>query len=229
MKLAVVLFSANIWALFVGCMHQPTMQERMIYTNLHNEKTVEDIRHYLRNHVTDTAMRHQLVDIFLFEYFFEEAIAELETIIRIDPRDIPAYQLLALTLVQSKRTDHAGAARVLQKGIQMDPTRADMHAQLALVYADLHQVDASIQACYDALQLPTDPHLAASIYLILASVDTARTTEYYATAIRLDPRIAHADNSIITIPVYVGKQHLFRLVTHPTWRVRLKNIDALRR
>ena len=218
-----------LYVFFMGCTYSPPSPRTMYYTDPGNKQIVKDIRAGLEENKTDTASRYRLVDIFLSEYFFEDAITEIETLIRLNPNDLKAYQLLALVLIKSERTDYAGAITVLEKAIRIAPHHSGLRTNLALVYAETNQVSLAKQECATALSLSTDPHEIATIYLILASIDKEQAKEYHRIAVLNDPSVASSDTPIITVPVYVGEKPFFHFSTHPSWKVRLANIDSLNR
>ena len=196
-----------------------------IYTDLENQKKVAYLQKQIASAPSNGDLRFELVDIYLSEYFFDDAITQLREIIKNSPEDIQAYQFLALVLIKSEKTDYDGAVQTLTKALQIATNSAAVHAQLALVYSDMGNKSAAIQECETAVHVATDPKVAASAYLILSAIDREHASDDYQNALRCDPSIAADSSGVLTIPVYVGKISIFHVRDHPQWKYRLKQID----
>ena len=213
----------------MGCTYNSNGPTSTIYTDLKNEKIVEEIYNHLYQNENDIASRYELVKIFISEYFFKKAINELKTIIHIDPEEILAYQLLAFTFIKSEKTDYINAVKTLEKAVKISPKNVRVRIHLASLYSELGMNDSAIKECNNVLNLKMDLSQMATVYLILASVDKVNAEKHYQTAQRLDPEITKSNNTIIQVPFYTGKTSIFHYSTHPESNLRINNLDALSR
>jgi tetratricopeptide (TPR) repeat protein len=62
----------------------------------------------------------------------DEAIQDLESIVRVGPKVVEPYLSLGTAYIEAGRTD--AAVQALRQGIQIDPSRRDLHIQLARAY-----------------------------------------------------------------------------------------------
>jgi len=216
----------------VACTHLPDEDRRAtgkIYSDLKNEQIVQGLKAHLKKVPTDIDARYELVKIFWSEYFFDDAIEQLQEIVKTDPGDKKAYELLAFTLVKSPRNDFEGSARVLTVATKKFPKRAELWSQLALAFVDLNRNGEAIRACAEGLGVAQTDSEKGILYLIWSTVDPERSKEHYQKAIHFDPSLKNQSIRLTTLPTYVGESPLFRPEDHPSWVERLKHLDSLGR
>jgi tetratricopeptide (TPR) repeat protein len=123
---------------------------------------------------------------------FDQAIAQFQTAIQLDPNDAKAHYNLGLAYQKQDKLEEAAAA--YQKAIQLDPDLADAHNNLGLIYYTEGKPEQAIAEYQEAIRInPNDGtahyNLALSYYH-QGQLDQA-ITEYKET-VRLNPDNADA-------------------------------------
>ncbi|MBF0121532.1 MAG: hypothetical protein HQK79_22100 [Desulfobacterales bacterium] len=211
-------------------------QNHLPYASLDNEVAVKKIHQRLINDPENISLRYQLVNIFLEELFLDDAIFELQQIIRIDTYNTSAYQLLSLLFYKKADSDIKKAISTLIDGLVFMPTNASLHSNLAVLFVEKGQLAKATQEANKVLDFSTDPELTSAAHLILASIfkkqgNKALAEQHYIIATNIKPSIANTERPII-IPVYNGKEILpfiFNFSSHPTLQNRCWYLDKLTR
>ncbi len=89
--------------------------------------------------------------LFLHKGLVDEAIAEFENAITINPQMVESYRNLGLAFVEKKETQKA--IEVLHKAIELEPRYADLHNSLGLAYALNGELDTALQTYETALAI----------------------------------------------------------------------------
>lgn len=180
-----------------------------VYTDTKNEQNISAIRSTLSENPDSVFLRYRLVELYIDEMLFDEAISELGTIIDREPEEIDGYLMLALVLVKGPQTDYEGAVRVLKTAKRIAPGDADVRANLAVYYAELDLMQEAIAEGENALSRTSDPELQSSTHMLLSSLygrlgDSQQARNHYQAAVDIDPRLGlvEARSETISIPVY---------------------------
>lgn len=213
----------------LGCAIWDVNAHPRVFTNLNNERLVQQLQNKLEQDPSNAQAYYELTDIYLEEYFFDDAIAQLRTINRIFPHDIFAYRYLALVLVSAPQTDYLGASLALEKAVEISPQRADLYIQLAWLHAKMEKWDSAKNLGKKALRLSTDNTEKAASYLMLSAVEPEKSQEYLRKALEVAPAVAGKKDDIKSVPLYVGDLPFLGIVAHPSWNSRLKHLDDVTR
>ena len=123
---------------------------------------------------------------------FDQAIAEFQTAIQLDPDDANAHYNLGLAYQKQDKLDEAAAAN--QEAIQIDPDLADAHNNLGLIYDTQGKPDQAIAEYQEAIRIDPDDDTAhynlALSYYHQGQLDQAIAE--YGETVRLDPDNADA-------------------------------------
>ncbi len=122
----------------------------------------------------------------------DEAIAEFEEAIKINPDDAKAHYNLGLTYDNQGRLDEAIAE--YKEAIRLNPDDANAHLNLGVAYADQGQLEEAIAEYQEAIRIHPD-YANAHFNLGLAYDEQGRTEEAiaeYQEAIRINPDDADA-------------------------------------
>jgi tetratricopeptide (TPR) repeat protein len=123
---------------------------------------------------------------------FDQAIAEFQTAIQLDPGDAGAHYNLGLAYQKQDKLDEAAAA--YQEAIQLDPDMAEVHNNLGLIYDDQGKPDQAIAEYQEAIRIDPDDDTAhynlGLFYYDQGQLDQA-IAEYKET-VRVNPDNADA-------------------------------------
>jgi Tfp pilus assembly protein PilF len=207
------------------------------YTDLANERRVEEIKAQLRANPDNLGARYRLVLIYLEEFMFVRAHRELDEIIRRAPEEAKAYELLALVQARGPENDPAAAVATLKAASSKFPQRSSVHANLALRYLDEGQVTPAEEEAKTAAVLAVeDPGDRAVAYLILAGIcqlrgRSADGERFYRQAKEADPQISIAAEGTAHFPMAAGDLAPYgkALSSHPASLDRARRIDQMLR
>lgn len=123
---------------------------------------------------------------------FVEAIPVYEAILRREPRNIGAANLLGIALMQTGRLEEAAAA--IRKALRADPNQPDAHYNLAVVLQTLGRPDEAIVHLQNLIELrPDDPQARNNLGVTLKALGRFEAAaEAYGKAIALKPDYAEA-------------------------------------
>lgn len=126
----------------------------------------------------------------------EDAGRMYQAILARNPNHPDALHLLGVVAHQLQQ--HAQAAELISRALQIRPNAAAYHANLAEVWRAMGQLDRAIGACQIALRLqPNYPEALNNLGLaLLARGDTAGALEYFRAAVQLRPDFAMAHNNL---------------------------------
>ena len=123
---------------------------------------------------------------------FDEAIAEFQAAIQLDPDEAKAHYNLGLAYQKQEKLDEAAAA--YQEALQLDPDLADVHNNLGLIYNKQGKPDQAMAEYQEAIRINPDDDTAhynlALYYYHQGQLDQA-IVEYDET-VRLNPDNADA-------------------------------------
>lgn len=126
---------------------------------------------------------------------FAEAIPVYEAILRREPRNIGAANLLGIALMQAGRLEEAAAA--IRNALRAGPNQPDAHYNLAVVLQTLGRPDEAIVHLQNVIALkPDDPQARNNLGVALKSIgrfEEAADAYGKATALKPDYAEAHAN------------------------------------
>jgi MSHA biogenesis protein MshN len=117
-----------------------------------------------------------------------EAISDLETALRLDPRKTAARQTLAGLLIAAKRQEEA--AQKLQEGLTVDPAQAGLAMILARLQVDKGDVQHAIDTLQHSLPYAVDRADYQAFIAALFQRDARHkdAIEHYVAALRMSPQ-----------------------------------------
>lgn len=121
---------------------------------------------------------------------FAEAIPVYEAILRREPRNIGAANLLGIALMQTGRLEEAAAA--IRNALRADPNQPDAHYNLAVVLQTLGRPDEAIVHLQNVIALkPDDPQARNNLGVVLKALGRFdEAIESYRKALGLSPNSA---------------------------------------
>ncbi len=130
--------------------------------------------------------RHALGQIYVRQGWLEAATLEMKQAVASNPDFLEAQRLLAMTLIQQKRT--AEAASVFQTIVTRWPRDLGARNNLCTAYAAMGELDAALATCQEALAMAPR---SAVLHFTLGNVhrqrdEPARALAAYRQALKLD-------------------------------------------
>jgi len=153
-----------------SCARPPAKSRPLIFTDPQTEALAKHLQSKLRTNPADVQTRMELGKIYLSEYMLQKAIAEFETVLKIDPNQIQAYLLLSLTIQKYPDPNLSRAARLLENAAVVAPHNADVHWELAQIYDELNEAEKAITEFKKTVQLSNDPASSVSAHLGLMAI-----------------------------------------------------------
>jgi tetratricopeptide (TPR) repeat protein len=128
-----------------------------------------------------------------------DAIAEFNRVVEINPKDYEAYTRLGAALANQQKMDEATAA--LSKALSIFPDYGPALANLGFAQERQGKADDAINSLDQALQHLANSDLAASIHLSLGNLTAARgqasdAAAHYREALRLKPDFVPAQQRL---------------------------------
>jgi tetratricopeptide (TPR) repeat protein len=123
---------------------------------------------------------------------FDQAIAEFQMAIQLDPDDTKARYNLGLAYQKQDKLEEAAAA--YQEAIQLDPDLSDAHNNLGLIYDTWGQPDQAVAEYQEAIRINPDDD-TAHYNLALSYYDQGQLDQAiaeYGETVRLNPDNADA-------------------------------------
>lgn len=129
---------------------------------------------------------------FLQQGRFAEAIPIYEIILKREPNNIGAANLLGIAFMQSGRMEEA--AEAIQKGLRADPNQPDAHYNLAAVLQALGRAEEAIPHLHETIaRRPGDPQALNNLGVALKSLGRhEEAANVYRKAVALKPDYAEA-------------------------------------
>ena len=208
------------------------------YSDPRHEAEVLALARQIREAPVNVGLRYRLVKIYLDELMFERATRELRAIVRCQPKDPQAYQLLSLVQAKGPNNDVVGAIETLRAGLRAAPGESSLHADLALRYLDRYELAAAEREATLAADPKAAPRDRATAHLILEGIcrlggRTGEAASHAETAATLDPTIGGAGAASVPprFPAMSFDTDLMSRIfsTHPEMWLRAQRLDELLR
>lgn len=208
----ILMVAVFLW----GCAQSQVKQKTSIFKNHETEKKVANFRRKLMVNSNDVETRMELGMLFLSEERIKEAISEFEKVLSIEPQHIKAYLSLSLALQKQSDPDLTKVIDLLKKAMEIAPYNADVHLNLAHVYAKLNQEDKAIYEFNKAIDLYDNTATLVSARLGLMAIYKKRGNlekadqeheKVYKIYPGVDEMIKQTEINILTpAPQYVGEE-----------------------
>ncbi len=143
---------------------------------------------------------------FLQERRFEEAISIYEKILRRDPRNVAAANLLGVALMQCGRFEEAVSA--IRDGLRINPAQAGAHYNLAIALQALGRFEEAVGHLQQAVsQKPDDPQAYNNLGVALKSAGRLEeAVAAYDKALTLNAGYAEASGNLAAV-LYLLKRY----------------------
>lgn len=224
------------FASLVGCASTRAGPGDVPFSDLQNERQALQLIARIRESPGDTGARYRLVQVYLGELMFDRATGELREILRLAPRELKAYELLALLQAKGPENDIAGSIETLRAALRIMPGESSLHSNLALRYLDRGDIDAAEKEARVAADPAADASDRATAYLILSGICALKgrseeAVQYAAKAEEIEPGSANTGPSPSHLPMFAGEPGLFDefFASHPDSLKRARRLDKLLR
>lgn len=205
---------------------------------LTDSRKAEQLFNRIKADPNDVASHIELGRMYLSEGRIDAATRRFEKVLSIDSRQIQAYLLLSLALQKHVKPDLPRAAALLEKAAKIAPQDAEVHLNLAQVYAKLNMLEKAISEFESAIELSDDEAILVSGHLGLMAIykkrgELGKAGEEYKTACELYPgvkdMIMESEIALVTpAPKYAGENVDSEGSFHPSLESRIKQAqDAI--
>lgn len=157
---------------------------------------------------------------------FEEALAEVEMVLKADPNNLAAHQAAGNLKIKLKRKDEA--LTHFQAILRLDPRKTKAYLKSAKIYLDQDRLDKSLEQCLAAAKI--DPKLTAAYVgagqVLVRQKNYDEAVKQLSAALRLNPRLLAARQQLA---LAYSKQHKYSEAVaqlKATLRIEPKNVIA---